>query len=213
MTYAAKPVGRTFRRRIDPASMRAEEHTVSENLRNFTKAVYGIDAVIARVPDDAWDLDSPCEGWTARDVLGHHIGVLNGVTHMAAGNDMVFPAAPDDMSDPKGVWADCRDRLLATLDQPGALQHEGPYWFGPMSIDELIAIVQWDPLTHAWDLEQATGVAALLDERLAQQSFDRISPMREALAARGLVGEAVAVPDDADIVSRFLGLVGRDPHR
>jgi hypothetical protein len=37
--------------------------------------------------------------------------------------------------------------------------------------------------------------------------------MREALAARGLVGDAVAVPDDADIVSRFLGLVGRDPDR
>jgi hypothetical protein len=51
----------------------------------------------------------------------------------------------------------------------------------------------------------------VLDEGLAQQSYDRISSMREALAKMKLVGEQVPVPDDADIVSRYLGLVGRNP--
>ena len=26
-----------------------------------------------RVPDDAWDNPAPCEGWVARDVVGHMI--------------------------------------------------------------------------------------------------------------------------------------------
>jgi uncharacterized protein (TIGR03086 family) len=185
---------------------------MSANLRNFTKAVYGMDAVVQRVPDAAWDNDSPCEGWTARDVLGHHCGVLNGVATIAATNEMVMPEAPHDMSDPKAAWAAARDGVLTALDQPGVLHQEGSYWFGPMSIDDLIGLVQWDPLTHSWDLQQATGVEAVLDPQLAGQSYDRIAAMREPLAKMRLVGEAVDVPADADIVSRFLGLVGRIPN-
>lgn len=182
---------------------------MSENLRNFTKALYGMDAVVQRVPDDAWDEDSPCDGWTARDVVGHQAGVLAGLAHMAAGNEMILPTPPDDLSDPRAVWAEARDGVLEALDQPGALQHEGKYWFGPMSIDELVGVVQWDPLTHAWDLQQATGVEAVIDEELAQISHDRISAMRDGLAKMKLIGEPVPVPDDADVVTRYLALVGR----
>jgi len=185
---------------------------MSENLRNFTKALYGMDAVVARVPEAAWDQPSPCEGWTARDVVGHQLGVLNGVAHMAAGNEMIMPTGPDDMSDPQARWVEGRDAVLAALDHEGALHHSGKYWFGPMTIDELIGVVQWDPLTHAWDLSQATGVAAVLDEGLAQLSFDRISAMRPALAKMRLVGDEVEVAADANIVDRFLGMIGRNPN-
>lgn len=185
---------------------------MSENLRDFTKAIYGMDAVVRRIPEGSWDQDSPCEGWSARDVLGHQVGVLNGVAHMAGGNDMILPSTPDDLSDPVGLWSETVENVLAALDQKGALQHHGKYWFGPMSIDDLIGVVKWDPLTHAWDLGQATGVEAVLDEGLAQKSFDTISSMRPALVKMRLVSqEPVEVADDADIVSRYLALVGRNP--
>jgi uncharacterized protein (TIGR03086 family) len=184
---------------------------MSENLRNFTKAIYGMDAVVRRCPPDAWDNDSPCEGWTARDVVGHQVGVLLGVANMARGNDMKFPETPEDLSDPASLWASARDEVLETLDQPGALQHSGPYWFGEMSIDQLIAVVSWDPLTHAWDLAQAAGTESALDAGLAQRSFDTISAIRPNLAKMGLITDEVPVPADADIVDRYLGLVGRNP--
>jgi uncharacterized protein (TIGR03086 family) len=184
---------------------------VSERLRDFTKAVYGMDAVVRRVPDDAWDQPSPCEGWSARDVVAHQVGVFDGIAHMAAGNEMILPTMPEDRSDPVGLWAEARDRVLATLDTEGALQHSGRYWFGPMSIDELLGITQWDPLTHAWDVARATGIDAVIDEELARKSFERISAIRPSLAKMRLVGDEVEVPEDADIVSRYLGLVGRDP--
>lgn len=185
---------------------------MSERLRDFTKAVYGMDAVVGRVPNDAWDNPSPCEGWSARDVVAHQVGVFDGVAHMAGGNEMKLPETPEDRSDPTGLWAASRDGVLRALDSPGALQHSGKYWFGPMSIDELIGVVQWDPLTHAWDVAQAVGIDAALDEDLAQKSYDRISAMRPSLAKMRLVGDEVAVPDDADIVSRYLGMVGRNPN-
>ncbi len=38
---------------------------MSENLRNFAKALYGFDAVVQRVQADQWDADTPCDGWCA----------------------------------------------------------------------------------------------------------------------------------------------------
>lgn len=184
---------------------------MSQNLRDFTKALYGMDAVVARIPDDSWDNPSPCEGWSARDVVGHQVGVLDGVAHMAGGNDMILPTMPDDRTDPRSLWATGRDGVLAALDTSGALHHEGRYWFGPMSIDELIGVVMWDPLTHAWDLAQSTGVTAILDPEIAEKSYERISAMRPNLAKHGLVGDEVAADDDADIITRWLALVGRTP--
>ena len=185
---------------------------MSENLRNFTKALYGMDAVVRRVSPDRWDDASPCPGWSARDVVAHQVGVLRGLTETVRTGEMALPAEPEDRSDPVALWNEARDAVVESLDQPGRLQQAGRYWFGEMTIDELIAVVQWDPLTHAWDLAQATGQEAHLDEGLAQASYDTIVPIREALAKRKLVSpEPVAVPDDADIVSRYLGLVGRNP--
>jgi uncharacterized protein (TIGR03086 family) len=181
-------------------------------LRDFTKAVYGMDAVVRRVPDDAWDNPSPCEGWSARDVVAHQVSVFDAIAHMAAGNDMILPSMPDDRSDPVGLWGDSRDRLLAALDTKGALHHHGGYWFGPMSVDELLAITQWDPLTHAWDVAEAAGIPAILDEDLAEKSLARITAIRPSLAKMKLVADEVPVPDDADIVDRYLGAVGRDPN-
>ena len=184
---------------------------MSENLRNFTKALYGMDAVVQRVPADRWDEPSPCEGWSARDVVAHQVGVLQGAAATIRSREMARVAEPEDRSDPVALWNAARDDVLEALDQPGVIRQEGAYWFGEMSIDQFIGIVQWDPLTHGWDLARATGVEVHLDPDLARSSYETISAMRPVLAKRHLVAEEVAVPDDADIVSRYLGLVGRDP--
>lgn len=126
---------------------------------------------------------------------------------------MVLPRAPEDMSDPVGRWAEGRDNVLAALDTPDALHHQGEYWFGPMSVDGLVGIVQWDPLTHGWDVARAAGLEAVLDPDLAQRSFETITAMRDGLAAMQLLGDPVPVADDAPIADRFLGLVGRNPSR
>ncbi|MFT7648462.1 MAG: hypothetical protein ACI8Y4_003214 [Candidatus Poriferisodalaceae bacterium] len=184
---------------------------MSENLRNFTRAVYAMDAVVRRVPDDAWDNASPCEGWTARDVVAHQSGVLVGLASIARTGERVFPQMPEDTSAPLDLWQASRDSALESLDQPGALHHEGGYWFGPMSVDELISVVQWDPVTHAWDLAQAAGIDHHVPDDLVELSMGRIGAMRDALAGMKLIGDEVEVPADAPVMDRFLGLVGRNP--
>ena len=185
---------------------------MSQNLRNFTRAVYVFDAVVRRMPEDAWAKDSPCDGWTGMDVLKHQCGVLDALAHIAATGELARPAAiEEDVTDPVARWGQTRDGVLAALDTQGALQHEDQWWFGPMTVDQLIQVVQWDPLTHAWDLAQTAGIDAHLPADLCEISHGVITGMHETALKWGLVGAAVEVPADADIVDRYLALVGRDP--
>lgn len=40
---------------------------MSENSRQYIKALCALQAVATRVPDDAWDNPSCCSDWTARE--------------------------------------------------------------------------------------------------------------------------------------------------
>ena len=184
---------------------------MSVNLRNFTRSVYGFDAVVRRVPVGAWSDPSPCEGWTARQVLAHQIGVLDGVARAARGEDIGPPAEPSELVDPLAAWSGCRDALFAALDHAGALQRHGKYWFGEMAVDDFIGVVQWDPLAHAWDIAKAVGLEPVPDEELAGSSLITIESMADMLRKRKLIGPPVNMAADASAMDRFLGVIGRDP--
>ncbi|MGH1491636.1 MAG: maleylpyruvate isomerase N-terminal domain-containing protein [Acidimicrobiales bacterium] len=184
---------------------------MSENLRNFTAAVYGFDAVVQRMPADAWAADSACEGWSGKDLLQHQVAVLNGVTKVASTGQMAAPTPPEDMSDPVKTWNQCRDEVLSALDQPGVLQQQGPFWFDAPTVDDMIGIVQWDPLAHAWDLAKTCDMDACLNESVAASSLATIEGMQPMLVKSGRIGEPVEVPSDAPASARFLGATGRNP--
>jgi uncharacterized protein (TIGR03086 family) len=183
---------------------------MSTNLRNFTRALYGMDAVMARVPSSEWDSPSPCAGWTARDVVAHEAGIMQAMSEMVQSGEMVLPEIPA-CEDPPTVWADARDQVLEALDQPGVLQREGGFWFGSMSVDDLIGFVQWDPLTHSWDIAAATGTPCVIDEDLLRLSFDRTASLHDPLVANKQINEVVTVPDGAHLIDRYLAMTGRDP--
>ncbi len=156
---------------------------MTKNVRDFTRSVYLMDAVVRRVPNNAWMLSSPCEGWTARDVVGHVASVLTAAAEMVVTGVMVMPEMPADLADPDLVWSRAREAILGAIDEPGALEREGAFWFGPMSVDDLIGVVLWDPLTHAWDVATAVGIDPHLDEDLARRRVR--SDLVDARWARG----------------------------
>ncbi len=184
---------------------------MSENLRSYTTAIYGFDAVIQRVPDDRWDAASPCEGWSARDVVLHQIAVFDGVAAMARTGEMVAPAPPESVDDPRAAWAASRDGLLESLDHPDVLRRSGSYWFGTTTIDDLLGIVMYDPLAHAWDVATATGIDHHCSPEVAAAALVTIEQLAPTLREYGLIGEPVETGDGADPVSKFLAVVGRDP--
>ena len=194
------------------ASARESEKSkkrMSQNLRNFVQAVHSFDAVVRRIDTGAWQNATPCEGWNATDLVEHQCAVLNGVTAMAKSGEMAKPTAPSDMSDPVAAWTQTRDELLESLDQPGVLAQEGPFWFNTATIDDVIGTVMWDAVTHTWDLAQATNQAHGLDDALVQACHDVVAPMSDMLVETERTGPVIEVAADAPILDRYLGLVGR----
>lgn len=182
---------------------------MSQNSRDFVQAVHAFDAVVRRTDATSWKNETPCDGWTALDLLEHQCAVLNGVTAVANTGQMAAPMPPADMSDPQAAWSETRDKLLASLDRQGALAQQGPFWFNAATVDDMIGVVMWDAATHAWDLAQAVGQDHGLDDALVQACYDVIAPMSDMLVESGRTGPVVEVAADAPILDRYLGLVGR----
>ena len=64
---------------------------------------------------------------------------------------------------------------------------------------------------HSWDLARATGQQPRLDEDFARQMLAGMQPIEAMLRDSGQYGPAVPVADDAPVVDRLMGFVGRDP--
>ena len=184
---------------------------MSLNLRNYTKALYGMDAVVQRVPGDAWGSPTPCEGWTASDVVAHCIGVMAALKKQVETGEFALPEHPDEPDDLLEAWNTARDETLEALDQPGVLGREGNYWIGPGTVDDLLGFALWDPLTHSWDLATATGVDAAGSDELAAAAMPVIGEMAPTLRQMGLLADPIEVPANAAMMDRFLGLTGRNP--
>lgn len=184
---------------------------MNRKLENFIRAVETFDAVCRRVPPDAWDNQSPCEGWTARDVVAHQCAVLDALASFARTGEWTRPGKTEPSDDPPARWEQTREAVLAALRRPGVLEREDKYWFGRMDMATFVSYVQWDPLTHAWDIGQAAGLDVSLPPELCQVSYDLIGARAEMFRRTGRIGPPVEVPEDASIVDRYLGLVGRHP--
>lgn len=77
---------------------------------------------------------------------------------------------------------------------------------GLVALDELVL--------HGWDLARATGQPYDCDPASAEAVFEFTSMSaapEEAAAREGLFGPVIAIPADAPLFDRALGLSGRDP--
>lgn len=181
---------------------------MSRNLRDFTKAIHGFDAVVRRAPDSAWTAPSACDGWTGADVVEHVCGVASGVIGLAGGNQ---PDPATGTGDPVAGWIATRDALLEALDAPGCLQREGDTPFGAMTVDRFIGILGVDPLCHTFDLAVAAGVDPALDPGLVERYHGNLVKAGDALRVPGMFGPAIDPPVGATRAEAFVALAGRNP--
>lgn len=160
-------------------------------------------AVVEQVPD--WQAATPCEGWTATDLVEHVITTQRDYL----GQHVELPDLA--LVEPQQRWL-AHDRFVRGVLEDESLAHkqfEG--YFGPTTLGEqLVDFYGWDLLVHRWDLAKAAGV----DADLTTEELDRIDPQAEAfgdqLYAEGICAPALDVPDDADQVTRVLARLGRD---
>ncbi|MQA05824.1 MAG: TIGR03086 family protein [Streptosporangiales bacterium] len=180
----------------------ADEHRAIAGV--FTDRVRG-------VQPDAWDNPAPCEGWVARDVVGHLVEWFPAVLSSGAGVQLPKGLSVDD--DPLAAWLVQCEAVQALLDDPATPGKvlSNPH-IGDVPLDRAVdSFYTVDVFMHTWDLARATGQDERLDPDKCAELLDAMLPMDDALRASGHFGPQVPVADDADVQTRLLAFIGRTP--
>jgi len=176
---------------------------------------------VAAVTADQWSNPSPCDDWEARGVVQHVVD-MHGAMLRSLGRGL--SQGPSVRDDPLGAFRSARADIEQVLDDPelmatGCVTPNGPMTVG-QHIDEVASA---DMVPHGWDLARATGQEAAMDPAEVERMAAEIAALAPELLGKyrtpgaygpGIVvyGPEVAVPDDAPLHDRVLGLIGRDPY-
>lgn len=183
-----------------------------EQAATFRRIAADFTARVDGVGPGGWDADAPCEGWVARDIVRHLVDWVP--WWVGEGTDHSAHVTTDVDDDPAAAWAELRDQIQALLDRPEA---ETETFYSEMFGGELplgVAaerFVTGDVLVHTWDLATATGQDASIDADFAAGMYEGMLPMDDLLRQGGQFGPRVAVPDDADPVTKLIAFTGRTP--
>lgn len=159
-----------------------------------------------------WDAPAPVVGWTARDVVRHLVRWFPGF--LADGAGVTLRPGPSADESPVGAWLAQSEQIQALLEDPATVdrmlqnRHVGEVPLGPAVSRFYTA----DVFLHTWDLARATGQDESLDPAVCAELLAGMEPMDELLRSSGQYGPRVPVPDDADVRSRLIAFIGRDPY-
>lgn len=159
------------------------------------------------VPASAWTNPSPCDGWLARDVLGHLVQTQR---EFLSGRGIDVGDAPDIDSDPGSAWRDHAQRVLELISDDTVTTTAYDGFFGPTTVGETLEqFYVWDMLVHRWDIARSVGA----DDMLSDEEIDRIergaASFGDALYMDGICRAGVEAAADADRKTRVLARLGR----
>jgi uncharacterized protein (TIGR03086 family) len=181
---------------------------MSDVSSRYRKVADQFGARVDAVPEGAWDDPTPCEGWVARDIVGHMAEWMPSLFLASVGAPP--PVLPDVASDPAGAWHALDAALQAALDDPDIASRQVDTPVGTFSVAE--AIGQFglpDVLVHTWDLARATGLDDTLDPVEVRSLAEGLADVGDSLEKSGHYGPRVPAPDDADEQTKVLALMGR----
>ena len=182
---------------------------MTETSDRYRKVAAAFTERVEKVPADAWDNPTPCEGWAARDIVRHMADTAAYFLGRGGENAAAAPSADDD---PVGAWKSTRDAIQGALDDPAVAGKEVESPMGKTTFEELVGIFGvGDVLVHTWDLARATGLDDTLDPAEVDRLFTFMQPMDEMMRQGDAFGPKVEVPDDSDEQTKLIAFTGRTP--
>ena len=173
-------------------------------IHRHRRACYGFRTVVEQV-GDRWDASSPCPEWDACGILEHVIGFHEVLRLRPLGVKANRPK-----EDIPGRWAATQLAIFTALDANWGHPVDLP---GGSTLDvaTLLPALSTDVLVHTWDLGKAIGLEPVLDEDLCERALSGAEANGAALRSTGMYARPVAVSAKADVQTRLLGYLGRDP--
>jgi uncharacterized protein (TIGR03086 family) len=175
-------------------------------LTQFRTAARPLTEVVDAVPAQGWSSPSPCEGWTAGDVVGH---LIETERSLFAQHGVELGPAPDG-ADPAAAWHRHCEEVTTVLadDAVPAIAFDG--FFGPTTLGEtLVQFYVWDLVVHRWDIATAVGVGTTFTDDELDRVERGIEGFGDALYTEGICKPGVQAPADADRATRLLARLGR----
>jgi uncharacterized protein (TIGR03086 family) len=126
---------------------------------------------------------------------------------------MQLDRGPSVDVDPVAAWQVHSDAVQALLDDPDTSERMlTNLHVGEMPVPEAVArFYTPDVFMHSWDLARATGQDERLDPARCAEMLAGMEPIDELLRSSGQYGPHVEVSADADVQTRLLAFIGRDP--
>ncbi|MFD5653225.1 TIGR03086 family metal-binding protein [Streptomyces sp. NPDC127039] len=177
--------------------------------------------VLARLADgvreDRLADPTPCPGLAVRNLLGHLTGLAVAFRD-AARKDLGPTTDTSPEASVPDIGPGWREQLAGVLGELADAWREPGAWTGMTragGIDlpgEVAGAVVADELViHGWDLARATGQEYAPDAAALRAAYGLLAAAEESDRDAGMFGPVVAVPADAPLLERAVGLSGRDP--
>jgi uncharacterized protein (TIGR03086 family) len=180
---------------------------MTETADRFRRLAGDFTDKVAAVPPDRWDSPSPCEDWTARDIVGHIIGTY-GMFEGMVGRELGDIPSVDD--DPLVAWTAARDVIQGDLDDPERAAMEFDGFSGRSTFERAVdRFVNFDLVVHSWDLARATSQDEQLDPADVRRVREQAAGFGDALRSPGVFGPEVEPPPGASEQDRMLAFLGR----
>jgi uncharacterized protein (TIGR03086 family) len=168
---------------------------------------------VAAVKDDQWNAPTPDDEWDVRTLVNHVVSgnfwvapLVEGKTIEEVGDRYAGDLLGDD---PAAAYQQSATEAAAAFNGEGAMQAPCAVSYGPVPGEIYAGHRFIDVLIHGWDLAKATGQDTRLPGDLVEACFEVIEPQKELLAASGMFGGGVQVPDGADRQTQLLAELGR----
>jgi uncharacterized protein (TIGR03086 family) len=168
---------------------------------------------VAGVGEGHWSADSACDGWSVRDLVNHIVSgnlwaeaLAGGKTIAEVGDQLDGDILGDD---PVGAYDASAVVAAAAFRAPGAMDAPCAVSYGPVPGSVYCGHRFLDVLIHGWDVARSTGQDTMLPTDLVDACWEVLEPQLEMLAASGMFGTTLPVPDDADAQNRLLAVLGR----
>ncbi|MUL41177.1 TIGR03086 family protein [Streptomonospora sp. PA3] len=170
------------------------------------------------VREDDLGAPTPCAEMSVGDLLDHVLSLCEAFRRAAEKSSSTAETPPEPSA--QNLPEDWRGELDRRLDALVAAWRDPAAWEGmtaaggfelPGEAAGTVALNEL--LLHGWDLARATGQAYIGDPASVEVGYSFVSsvPADDPNARAGLFGPVVAVPAEAPLLDRVLGLSGRHP--
>lgn len=168
----------------------------------FDDAADRFSATVSATPD--WSAASPCEGWTAADVVDH---VVDTERQFLETHGAELGARPE--GSPDTIWSAhlsaVRDRVT---DDLRAREYDG--FFGRTTIGATLDdFYGFDLVVHGWDLASASGRPTTFTDADMDAMEQAFVGFGEHAYDDGVFKQPVDAPEDADRQTKLLARMGR----